>query len=237
MVVVDMATTALALFVSLVLYSTVAGHIHRVRQRDRRALAAVLARALRPAGPVPGPSRLTPHRGAAPAGQRHPHGCGAAGRHLGHPPGRALRGWLLTAGLSVFVLDGRRAGGRPPDRQAPPLRGQALAPVVLVGDNSEADELVTMLQQSRELGYDVVGRVSDERPADGSAAHAVAPPALPRRHRGHPRHRARPRTPAASSWRPRGSRSRAPTAWCGTSPVRASTSSSPRPCATSPHAG
>jgi exopolysaccharide biosynthesis polyprenyl glycosylphosphotransferase len=74
------------------------------------------------------------------------------------------RGWLLSAGLSAFCLVAaerevirhlvrrRRAQGRLSRR------------VVLVGDNTEADELVTMLQRSKELGYDVVGRVSDHAP-------------------------------------------------------------------------
>jgi exopolysaccharide biosynthesis polyprenyl glycosylphosphotransferase len=79
------------------------------------------------------------------------------------------RGWLLSAGLSVFVL---MAAEREVTRQSVKRRrseGKLSRKVVLVGDNSEADELVTMLQQSKELGYDVVGRVSDERPVDGQA--------------------------------------------------------------------
>jgi len=74
------------------------------------------------------------------------------------------RGWLITAGLSVFSLV---ALEREIIRQTVARRraeGQLSRKVVLVGDNCEADELVTMLQQSRELGYRVVGRVSDEIP-------------------------------------------------------------------------
>lgn len=74
------------------------------------------------------------------------------------------RGWLITAGFCVFSLVAlereiiRRTVAR---RRA---EGRLSRKVVLVGDNSEADELVTMLQQNRELGYRVVGRVSDEIP-------------------------------------------------------------------------
>jgi exopolysaccharide biosynthesis polyprenyl glycosylphosphotransferase len=75
------------------------------------------------------------------------------------------RGWLLAAGLSVVTL---MAVEREVVRQVVRHRraeGKLGRRVVLVGDNSEADELVTMLQQSRELGYHVVGRVSDEAPS------------------------------------------------------------------------
>jgi exopolysaccharide biosynthesis polyprenyl glycosylphosphotransferase len=79
------------------------------------------------------------------------------------------RGWLIAAGLTVFLLV---AIEREILRQTVKRRrteGKLSRKVVLVGDNSEADELVTMLQQSLELGYDVVGRVSDDRPVDGQA--------------------------------------------------------------------
>lgn len=79
------------------------------------------------------------------------------------------RWWLFGAGASVFTA---MAVDREVLRQSVKrLRtsGQLARRVVLVGDNSEADELVTMLQQSRELGYDVVGRVSNETPASGEA--------------------------------------------------------------------
>lgn len=82
------------------------------------------------------------------------------------------RGWLISAALSVFAL---MAVEREITRQVVKRRraaGKLSRKVVLVGDNSEADELVTMLQQSKELGYDVVGRVSDDRPVDG---HALTP--------------------------------------------------------------
>jgi exopolysaccharide biosynthesis polyprenyl glycosylphosphotransferase len=75
------------------------------------------------------------------------------------------RGWLLTAGLSTFaVVALEREVTRSVVRRRR-AQGHLSRKVVLVGDNSEADELVTMLQQSKELGYDVVGRVSDEAPA------------------------------------------------------------------------
>ncbi len=80
------------------------------------------------------------------------------------------RGWLIGAGFGVFTTVGleREVVRRTVTR----LRsaGKLTREVVLVGDNSEADELVRMLQQSRELGYDVVGRISDVAPAADTAA-------------------------------------------------------------------
>lgn len=89
--------------------------------------------------------------------------------------------------------------------------------VVLVGDDSEADELVTMLQHSKELGYDVVGRVSDEHPIDGQAltpSHRL--PYLGDTKEAVLSTSCAPPVPAASSSPPPGSRSRAPTAWSTT---------------------
>ena len=72
------------------------------------------------------------------------------------------RGWLIAAGLAVFSMV---ALEREIIRQTVTrlrAEGRLTREVVLVGDNSEADELVTMLQQSKELGYEVVGRISDD---------------------------------------------------------------------------
>ena len=167
MVVVDMATTALALFVSLVLYSAVAGH--------SIGYAGAIAALSLPFWPV-----LYAQQGLFQA--RHVSRRIEELRRLVNATLMGVillagisvilqvalsRGWLLTAGLSVFVL---MAVEREVVRQTVKRRrseGKLSRRVVLVGDNSEADELVTMLQQSRELGYDVVGRVSDERPAEG----------------------------------------------------------------------
>lgn len=74
------------------------------------------------------------------------------------------RGWLLSAGLSAFCLVGlEREAIRAVVRRRR-TQGRLSRRVVLVGDNTEADEIVTMLQRSKELGYDVVGRVSDDAP-------------------------------------------------------------------------
>jgi exopolysaccharide biosynthesis polyprenyl glycosylphosphotransferase len=72
------------------------------------------------------------------------------------------RGWLLAAGVTVFVLV---AVEREVTRQAVRrlrLQGRMSRKVVLVGDNSEAQELIDMLRENKELGYDVVGRISDQ---------------------------------------------------------------------------
>ncbi len=79
-------------------------------------------------------------------------------------PETMSRAWLFSAGAAVFALV---AVEREIVRQTVTRRrakGELSRKVVLVGDNSEADELVTMLQQSRELGYNVIGRVSDDLP-------------------------------------------------------------------------
>jgi exopolysaccharide biosynthesis polyprenyl glycosylphosphotransferase len=74
------------------------------------------------------------------------------------------RSWLFVVAAAVFALVGlEREATRQIVRR---LRssGRMERRVLLVGDNSEADELIEMLQHSRELGYRVVGRVSDDRP-------------------------------------------------------------------------
>ena len=75
------------------------------------------------------------------------------------------RGWLITAGVFVLLLMAleRELARRVVTRQR--SRGRLARRVVLVGDNAEADELVTMLRQTRELGYEVVGRVSNQPPS------------------------------------------------------------------------
>lgn len=76
------------------------------------------------------------------------------------------RGWLMVVAPSVFaVVAIEREITRNVVRR---LRqsGRMERKVLLVGDNSEADELIDMLQASRELGYRVVGRVSNEAPTD-----------------------------------------------------------------------
>lgn len=80
---------------------------------------------------------------------------------------RISRGWLITAGAFVlaFMAIEREGARKVVTHQR--ARGKLARRVVLVGDNAEADELVTMLRQTRELGYDVVGRVSDQPPAEG----------------------------------------------------------------------
>ena len=72
------------------------------------------------------------------------------------------RGWLLAAGLTVFLLVAieREITRQAVKRQR--LQGRMSRKVVLVGDNSEAQELIGMLRENRELGYDVVGRISDQ---------------------------------------------------------------------------
>lgn len=70
--------------------------------------------------------------------------------------------WLGIAGVCVFAFVAvEREITRVAIRR---LRstGRMERRVLLVGDNSEADELMRMLQETRELGYRVVGRVSDE---------------------------------------------------------------------------
>ena len=75
------------------------------------------------------------------------------------------RGWLITAGIFVlaFMAFERELARKVVTRQR--SSGKLARRVVLVGDNAEADELVTMLRQTRELGYNVVGRVSDQPPS------------------------------------------------------------------------
>ncbi len=72
------------------------------------------------------------------------------------------RGWILLAGGGVMIStvverEGIRA-------YVAHLRrtGRMSRRVVLVGGNSEADELSDMLRHSSELGYDIVGRVTTE---------------------------------------------------------------------------
>ncbi len=72
------------------------------------------------------------------------------------------RGWILMAGFGVMVtsaLERELVRG-----YVARLRrsGRMSRRVVLVGDNSEADELSEMLRHSSELGYDVVGRVTNK---------------------------------------------------------------------------
>ena len=70
------------------------------------------------------------------------------------------RGWILLAGGGVMVATAiEREGVR---AYVAHLRrtGRMSRRVVLVGENSEADELSDMLRHSIELGYDVVGRVT-----------------------------------------------------------------------------
>lgn len=84
-------------------------------------------------------------------------------------------GWLATAGLCVFaVMATEREIARKvvADKRS---KGKLSRRVVLVGDNSEADELITMLRQTRELGYDLVGRVSDQPSTDELDFHGGAP--------------------------------------------------------------
>ena len=85
--------------------------------------------AVRPAGPLPGTPPVTTHRGAAPPRQRHAHGRGR--------PGAASPSLLQVAALARLAADrrsqrvrpdGRRARDHPPEREASPGRGQALAP-------------------------------------------------------------------------------------------------------------
>ncbi len=85
------------------------------------------------------------------------------------------RVWLIAVGLSVFALVAiEREVTREVVRR---LRasGRMERRVLLVGDNSEADELIQMLQESRELGYRVVGRVSDDPNGNGRGAGAGVP--------------------------------------------------------------
>ena len=85
------------------------------------------------------------------------------------------RGWLVLVGITVFALV---AVEREVTRQTVKrLRsdGRISRKVVLVGDNSEAEELIEMLQHTRELGYDVVGRISDNRPDADDADSASIP--------------------------------------------------------------
>jgi len=71
------------------------------------------------------------------------------------------RGWLLLAALSVL---GTSAIEREVVRQIVRRRresGRMTRRIVLVGNNAEAEELNRMLSRSAELGYEVVGRVTD----------------------------------------------------------------------------
>lgn len=75
------------------------------------------------------------------------------------------RTWLLAVAPSVFVLVALEREVTRHVVHRLRQSGRMERKVLLVGDNSEADELMEMLQQSRELGYRVVGRVSDDAPA------------------------------------------------------------------------
>jgi exopolysaccharide biosynthesis polyprenyl glycosylphosphotransferase len=79
------------------------------------------------------------------------------------------RGWLLTAGVSVVLLVGFEREIMRQYVRSRRVAGTLSRRVVLVGDNSEADELAEMLQLSPELGYRIMGRVSDERPSSDDA--------------------------------------------------------------------
>ncbi|MHB1139171.1 MAG: sugar transferase [Microthrixaceae bacterium] len=71
------------------------------------------------------------------------------------------RGWLLLAAVSVLATT---AMEREVVRQIVRRRresGRMTRRVVLVGNNAEAEELDRMLSRSAELGYEVVGRVTD----------------------------------------------------------------------------
>ena len=71
------------------------------------------------------------------------------------------RGWLLLAAVSVLATT---ALEREVVRQIVRRRresGRMTRRVVLVGNNAEAEELDRMLSRSAELGYEVVGRVTD----------------------------------------------------------------------------
>ncbi len=71
------------------------------------------------------------------------------------------RGWLLLAAISVLATT---AIERECVRQVVRRRresGRMTRRVVLVGNNAEAEELDRMLSRSAELGYEVVGRVTD----------------------------------------------------------------------------
>ncbi len=78
------------------------------------------------------------------------------------------RGWILLAGGGVMIATAiEREGVR---AYVAHLRrtGRMSRRVVLVGENSEADELSDMLRHSSELGYDVVGRVTSNPVEPGS---------------------------------------------------------------------
>jgi exopolysaccharide biosynthesis polyprenyl glycosylphosphotransferase len=167
MVVVDTVTSVAALYLSLAVYSAIAGH--------EMGYASAIAALSIPAWPV-----LFAQQGLFQA--RHLSRRIEELRRLVNATFLGVvvmagisvvlqvplsRGWLVAAGCAVFAMV---AAEREILRQTVKRRrteGKLSRKVVLVGDNSEADELVTMLQQSRELGYDVVGRVSDDAP-DGA---------------------------------------------------------------------
>lgn len=69
--------------------------------------------------------------------------------------------WLVTIGGTSLVLAaiGREGLRRFITRQR--ASGQLARRVLLVGGNSEADELLSMLSHVAELGYEVIGRISD----------------------------------------------------------------------------
>lgn len=70
--------------------------------------------------------------------------------------------WLVTVGGISLVLSGigREGLRRFITRQR--TSGRLARRVLLVGGNKEADELLSMLSHAAELGYEVIGRISDE---------------------------------------------------------------------------
>lgn len=92
------------------------------------------------------------------------------------------RGWLVISVLLalVLVLVEREIVRRVFNILR--AKGRLLRPVVMIGDNVEALALCSMLEETPELGYDVVGFVSDDlpvgavlrgRPVIGSVARAI----------------------------------------------------------------
>ena len=120
------------------------------------------------------------------------------------------RGWILLAGGGVMIATAiEREGIR---AYVAHLRrtGRMNRRVVLVGENSEADELSDMLRHGSEIGYDVVGRVTSNPVEPGAVHHAHDVPHLgqtedilddrpsppgQRRRRRHHRHRPRASEP------------------------------------------
>lgn len=75
--------------------------------------------------------------------------------------------WLITVGGISLVLAGAGREGLRRFITHQRASGRLARRVLLVGGNREADELLSMLSHAAELGYEVVGRISDESVTSG----------------------------------------------------------------------